>query len=91
VTLDFPNPSRSFDETRNAVRFIGHDGMFEVPFFIEADALASSITKGGGVEAAEATCLVAFDAARRSIHDIARKLYSRGRQTSYIITTADIR
>jgi hypothetical protein len=91
VTLDFPNPSRSFDETRNAVRFIGHDGMFEVPFFIEADALASSITKGGGVEAAEAACLVAFDAARRSIHDIARKLYSRGRQTSYIITAADTR
>ena len=88
MTLDFPNPSRSFDETRNAVRFIGHDGMFEVPFFIEADALASTVTKGGGVEA---TCLVAFDAARRSIHDVARKLYSRGRQTSYLITAADIR
>jgi hypothetical protein len=91
VTLDFPNPSRSFDETRNAVRFIGHDGMFEVPFFIEADALASTTTKGGGLEAAEAACLAAFDAARRSIHDVARKLYSRGRQTSYTITAADIR
>lgn len=88
MTLDFPNPSRSFDEARNAVRFIGHDGMFEVPFFIEADALASTITKGGGLEAA---CLAAFDAARRSIHDIARKLYSRDRQTSYTITAADIR
>ena len=32
MTLGFPNPSRSFDEVRNAVRFIGHDGMFEVPF-----------------------------------------------------------
>ena len=38
MTLAFPNPSRSFDEVRNAVRFIGHDGMFEVPFFIDADA-----------------------------------------------------
>jgi hypothetical protein len=91
VTLDFPNPSRSFDEARNAVRFIGHDGMFEVPFFIEADALASTTTKGSGLEAAEAACLASFDAARRSIHDVARKLYSRGRQTSYTITTADIR
>ena len=36
MTLDFPNRSRSFDEARNAVRFIGHDGMFEVPFFVEA-------------------------------------------------------
>ena len=91
MTLDFPNPSRSFDEARNAVRFIGHDGMFEVPFFIEADALASTTTKGSGLEAAEAACLASFDAARRSIHDVARKLYSRGRQTSYTITTADIR
>jgi hypothetical protein len=32
--------SRSFDEARNAVRFIGHDGMFAV----EAGALAKSNT-----------------------------------------------
>lgn len=57
MTLDFPNPSRSFDEARNAVRFIGHDGMFEVPFFIEAAALASARGKGGGLEAAEAASL----------------------------------
>ncbi|MDN5928478.1 MAG: DUF1488 domain-containing protein [Hyphomicrobiales bacterium] len=91
MTLDFPNLSRSFDETRNAVRFIGHDGMFEVPFFIEADALAPTSRKGGGLEGAEAASLAAFDAGRRSIHDVARKLYSRGRQTSYIITAADVR
>ena len=91
MTLDFPNPSRSFDEARNAVRFVGHDGMFEVPFFIEADALASVSAKGGGMEAAEAACLAAFDATRRRLHDIARKLYSHGRQTSYIITAADLR
>jgi hypothetical protein len=90
MALDFPNPSRSFDEARNAVRFIGHDGMFEVRFFVEADALAPTVAKGGGLDAAETACLAAFDAARRSIHDIARKLYSRGRQTNYIITAADL-
>ena len=42
MTLAFPNPSRSFDDARNAVRFIGHDGMFEVRFFVEAGALAKS-------------------------------------------------
>lgn len=89
--LEFPNPSRSFDQGRNAVRFIGHDGMFEVPFFIEADALVSTNGKGGGLAAAEAACLPAFDTARRSVYDIARKLYSRGRQTSYTITAADVR
>lgn len=88
MTLEFPNPSRSFDEGRNAVLFIGHDGMFEVPFFIEADALASVSGKGCGAEAAY---LSAFDTARRSIYDVARKLYSRGRQTSYTIRAADVR
>ncbi|MEI2302303.1 DUF1488 family protein [Ensifer sp. MJa1] len=39
MTLSFPNPSRSLDETRNAVRFIGHDGMFEARFFVKAQAL----------------------------------------------------
>ena len=39
MTLEFLNPSRSFDEVRNAIRFIGHDGMFEVPFFVEVEAL----------------------------------------------------
>jgi hypothetical protein len=91
VTLEFLNPSRSFDEERNAVRFIGHDGMFEVPFFIEADALASRGTGGGRLETAEATSLEAFDALRRSVYDSARKLYSRGRQSSYTITAADMR
>ena len=42
MTLEFLNPSRSFDEVRNAIRFIGHDGMFEVPFFVEVEALAKS-------------------------------------------------
>lgn len=39
MTLLFPNSSRSFDEKRNAVRFLGHEGMFEVRFFVEAEAL----------------------------------------------------
>jgi hypothetical protein len=42
LTLAFPNPSRSFDEVRNAVRFIGHDGMFQIRFFVEAGALTKS-------------------------------------------------
>ncbi|MDX8466127.1 DUF1488 family protein [Mesorhizobium sp. VK23B] len=89
MPLEFPNPSRSFDEARNAVRFIGHDGMFAVPFFIEAEALTA--TSRNGPEPAEAACLAAFDAARHSIHTSARKLYSGGRRTTYTITAADMR
>ncbi|KQU81845.1 hypothetical protein ASD00_34750 [Ensifer sp. Root31] len=39
MALTFPNRSRSFDETRNAVLLLADDGMFEVTFFIESSAL----------------------------------------------------
>ena len=86
MTLEFPNRSRSYDETRQAVRFLGHDGMFEVPFFIDADAL----NELRGSSATEASTLAAFDAARESICEVARKVYSRGRgRPSYLLTQAD--
>jgi hypothetical protein len=84
MTLTFPNRSRSFDEARKAVRFLGYDGMFEVPFLVQAEALglaSSSMT--------EADCLAAFDAARNSIYDVARKAYVRGRGST--LTPADFR
>jgi hypothetical protein len=87
MTLAFPNPSRSFDEARNAVRFIGHDGMFEVPFFVETAAL----TRPGRTQPSEADLLRAFDATLRSIQDVAREAYSHGRRTSYLLTAADFR
>ena len=34
MTLDFPNPSRSYDATERSIRFWGHDGALEVVFFI---------------------------------------------------------
>jgi Protein of unknown function (DUF1488) len=85
MALIFPNRSRSFDEARKAVRFLGHDGMFEVPFLIRADALAGQ----GSSEMTEADCLAAFDAARDLIHEVALRAYSRGRST--ILTAADFR
>lgn len=91
MTLDFPNRSRSFDEARNAVRFIGYDGMFSVPFYVEAAALARSLGKQDGAKASEAECLAAFDAARGSIQDVARETYANSRRTSYILTTSDFR
>ncbi|MER8471554.1 DUF1488 domain-containing protein [Mesorhizobium sp. M1405] len=87
MTLEFPNRSRSFDEVRNAVRFVGHDGMFEVPFFVETAALAQP----GRTQLSEADLLTAFDAARNSIHDVAREAYSHGRRTSYMLTAVDFR
>ena len=85
MTLEFPNRSRSFDEMRCAVRFLGHDGMFEVPFFVETAALAEAAT----TQLSEADFLMAFDSARSSIHDVAREAYSHGRRTFYTLTAAD--
>lgn len=87
MTLEFPNRSRSFDEVRNAVRFMGHDGMIQVPFFVEADALAAK----GSANPSEDECLSAFDAARSSINDAARKAYSKGRHNAYTLKAGDLR
>lgn len=86
MPLIFPNESRSFDEVRSCVRFSGYDGMFEVPFLIEAEALA----KLGSAEATEASCLKIFDRTREAIHDAARRAYSRTRRKIYFLTAADL-
>ena len=39
MSLTFPNPSRSYDATRRAVRFWGYDSSMEASFFVSADAL----------------------------------------------------
>jgi hypothetical protein len=39
MSLSFPNQSRSYDATRRAVRFWGHDSAMEASFFVTEDAL----------------------------------------------------
>lgn len=91
MNLSFPNPSRRFDAARNAVRFIGHDGLFEVVFFVEIDALAKSNADLQVTRGSETTYLSAFDALRTSIQNAARRAYSNGRGNSYTLTSADFR
>ena len=88
MTLALPNPSRSFDEARNAVLFFGHDGLFEIRF-VEAGALAISGTALPMSGMSEAKCLSAFDAVRTSILEVAREAYSHGRRNYYTLTVAD--
>jgi hypothetical protein len=87
MTLNFPNRSRSYDAAARRIRFVGHDGMFEVPFFVEIAALSAATAMGG----AEAEYLSAFDAERSSIQDVAREAYSHGRKNMYVLTQADFR
>ncbi|MGB3447742.1 MAG: DUF1488 domain-containing protein [Xanthobacteraceae bacterium] len=89
MTLAFLNPSRSFDEARNAVLFVGHDGMFEVRFFIEIAALSEGYPRG--TRMSESECLSAFDAKRGSIHRVAQRVYDRRRCNLNTLTAADFR
>jgi hypothetical protein len=78
--IDFPNHSRSYDATRHAVRFWGHDSAIEASFFIDADALARIQP---GIRRDESGFLNAFDANRDKICAAAAKVYMRGSRGSY--------
>lgn len=91
MALNFPNPSRSFDESRKGVRFVGHDGVFEVPFFIEADALVKASKAARPLDASQDDCLSAFDRLRPAIHDVAREIHGNRRRSSYTLNASDFR
>jgi hypothetical protein len=84
--LNFPNQSRSFDPTRRAVRFWGHDSAMEWSFFVTEEALKRLQPKA---ERDEASLLLAFDANRVAIYAAAMKAYRQGRRGSYELGTAD--
>ena len=86
MALYFPNESRYYDATLHAVRFWGHDGAMEAPFFVDEDAL-KQIQPGTGID--EAGFLSAFDRNRERIYATAAKVYDRGRKGSYDLRPAD--
>jgi hypothetical protein len=86
MTLSFPNQSRSFDATRSAVRFWGHDSAMEASFFVNDAALRRLTPNMGSVED---SLLSVFDLNRKLIYAIAAKVYGRGRKGSYDLLAAD--
>lgn len=85
--IRFPNASRAYDTTRNAVRFWGHDQSMEASFFISADAL-QRLKPGTAVD--EAALLDAFDSNRPRIYEAAAKTYGNGRKGgSYDLHSSD--
>jgi hypothetical protein len=84
--LAFPNRCRSYDATRHAVRFWGHEGAMEACFFVGLDLL---MHLQPGAEPDEADLLNVFDANRDRIQQIAIKVYGRGRRGSYDLLAAD--
>jgi hypothetical protein len=87
MALMFPNPSRSYDATRRAVRFWGHDTAMEWSFFVTEEALKSMDPV---VAPGEAAMLDAFDRNRERIWAAASRAYSHGRKGSYELGAADV-
>ncbi len=79
--LNFPNESRSFDETRNRVCFWGYDSAIEISFYVAADALQEIIPE---MEGTAEGILQSFDAARERIHAVAGEVYAAGQKGSYV-------
>ena len=80
MALTFPNPSRSFDATRDAVRFWGYDSAIECSFFVTRGALARLVPV---LLPEEPALLAAFDRNRELICRAATRVYLRGQRRSY--------
>lgn len=83
MSLKFPNRNRTYDEANGRVRFLGHDGMFEVPFFISISAFPK--------ETSEAGYLTSFDAMSDSIHKAAAHAYTSSKRPFYVLQPEDFK
>lgn len=81
--LSFPNSTRTYDEDGDCVRFVGHDGPFQISFSISVDALKSDAQN-------EASYLRAFDTALTRIRGMAATMYGRTRKNHYRLSAADL-
>lgn len=87
MTLNFPNPSRSYDAARHCVRFWAYDEALEISFFLNEDALFSIDRK---TIRSEAGFLDAFDLHRVRIFKAASRVYSRRSKGSYTLAASDL-
>lgn len=86
MAVNFPNQSRSYDTTRNAVRFWGYDSAMEASFYVTADALRRIQP---GMPNDEDALLRAFDSNRQLICETAARIYKRGSKGSYDLVAND--
>ena len=87
MTIRFPNASRFYDPTRDAVRFWGYNQSMETSFFVSTAALQQLAP---GTPRREDALLAVFDSNRARICDAATKVYGRGRPgISYDLTPAN--
>ncbi len=83
MTLNFPNQIRCFNEAKRQVRFWGYDGVLEISFDVEAEALRKIDHPSLAQIEGEARILEAFDNSIEQVHQVAERAYRRGRRGSY--------
>jgi hypothetical protein len=86
MSLTFPNHSRSYDQTRQAVRFWGYDTSIEYSFFVTVGALKRVEPD---LRPDEEGFLGAFDANRDLIFKTAAAMHSRLGKSRYELVDAD--
>ena len=88
MSLAFPNPSRSFNNSSHGIEFWGYDNVFEVAFFVETGALRLLCPE---TDDTEDSFLQAFDTARNRIYDAAEHRYNKGHKHSktYVLAEND--
>ena len=87
MTIRFPNASRFYDPTRDAVRFWGHNQSMETSFFVSTAALQQLAP---GTPQREDALLAVFDSNRARICEAATRVYGHGRLgISYDLTPAN--
>lgn len=87
MTLNFPNPGRSYDEKNHCVHFWTYDESLEIPFAVGSDAFYSIDPKA---TRSEAGFLNAFDRHRDRILKAAARVYSRRSRGSYMRAAPDM-
>jgi hypothetical protein len=83
VTLQFPNPIRSYNEAHRDITFWGHDTAMEITFVIERQALEMI---GRTPDLDEKALCETFDQHVDQIHSIAKRLYEDHKTGFYRLT-----
>jgi len=87
MPIRFPNASRHYDPTRDAVHFWGYNQSMETSFFISIAALQQLAP---GTPRSEHAMLAVFDRHRDRIYEVAAQVYGHGRLgISYDLTPAN--
>ena len=88
--MNFPNPSRSYDESKKRICFWGYDKTLEISFYVELEALERLCPD---MEFVETGFLKAFDTVRTRIYEVADKVYKQGKNGlfAYILAAKDFK